>query len=664
VRRALAVALAIGGCGDNTEATIRIASDPQWQPALAELAALTPYAVTLEPGDGFHIDVVDDPALPAEAYALEAAGEDRIAVRAHDVLGAQYGTAAALEALGFRFRHPFDPYVPARPAVGAIDTAVHAPEMRVRGLQLHTLHPIEGYFALWEPSVESALEARRIVDWLIKNRGNFLQWVALEDILSPAHRDAWRVFTAELIEYAHARGVRTGLNIQLFGQSNLQLAFDLSDDRTGTVPIADEIAARLPIVTEGVPFDVYDLSFGEFFNADPQQFIDAVDEVRRQLRTAAPQAEMHAVVHVGETQRVTYNGEELLYYFLVKYADPSIVPDIHTVMFYDLFEPADGAYHHADFAEHRDYLAQRICAGQPVAYFPETAYWVAFDNSVPQFFPLYVRNRWLDLARLRSDVPCGRLDTHLLFSSGWEWGYWLNDVTALRASYELPATPDALIEHALGPELTAAAPVVGALIDVQRARLMGDKLVPYLAGRDAVIDAGRTLDIVSQPDRVTFADLAAGADRAALATAILEPLEAYAGKLAAIGERYGALDLPAGRWADELGDGLAIDYLRSRFVLATYRGAIAHLDGDDAASRSELARARDILSTADAIVLRRHADLHDARGERLIGRTPNETFYQFGYLRMADTLCYWVRELVEVERLAGLTPETPPGCIF
>ena len=71
---------------------------------------------------------------------------------------------------------------------------------------------------------------------------------------------------------------------------------------------------------------------------------------------------MHALVHVGATQRVTYMGEDMIYYFLVKYADPTIVPDIHSVMYYDLFEDAGGAYHHDDFSEHRQYLLERMCA--------------------------------------------------------------------------------------------------------------------------------------------------------------------------------------------------------------------------------------------------------------------------------------------------------------
>jgi hypothetical protein len=676
-----ALSLGLAGCGDNLRGRISIVADPAFEPAIAEAVRYVPYG-GLSVGahrDGYRIDVIADAAIPAEGYRLVAVGVDGIAVHASDVLGAQYGATAALEAFGFRFRHPFDTFVPDLPAPpcegagwacvpagapGAIDGALHRPDVRVRGLQLHTLHPIEGYFALWEPTAAAREDARRIIDWLVKNRGNFLQWVALDDILDPARHGPWAEHTRALIDYAHARGVRTGLGIQLFGQSNLQLAFDLSDDRTGTIPIADEIAARLPLVTTGLPFDVIDLAFGEFFHADPQRFIDAVNEVRRQLRALAPAAEMHAVVHVGATQVVNYMGEDLLYYFLVKHADPSIVPDIHTVMFYDLFEPAGGAYHHADFGDHLAYLAERMCAGQPAAYFPETAYWVAFDNSVPQFFPLYVRNRWLDLAELRARVPCGRLDNHLLFSSGWEWGYWLHDVTALRASYELPATYAELVRAELGPELGAAVPAVVELIELQRTYLMERALVAYLAGRDAAIDAGRAAGIVSQPDRITLDDLAAGADPQAFRAAVQAPLGEYAAALDRLADDLARTSLPESRWAAELRDGFEIDRLRARFVLEVQEATLRHLAGDPAAARRAAASAASLLERGRAVVAARHRDLHAPDRRNLVGRMLNRTFYQFGYLFMADTLCYWQRELVQMQAILGTATGVPPACLF
>ena len=645
-------------CGDNVRGRITIGTPDVWSPALAEFVALTPYSdLSLGQGGEIHIEVVDDATIPLEGYRIDRGAH--ITVAAHDVLGAQYGVAAALEDLGFRFRHPFDTARPWVPTDRGGDGAVHAPQIRVRGMQLHTLHPIEGYFAFWEPSPENTQDAHRIIDWLIKNRGNFLQWVALDDIMDPARHAAWQPFTREIIDYAHMRGVRVGINIQLFGKSNLQLAFDLSDSET--IPLETSIAQRLPLITNELPFDVYELSFGEFFNAEPQKFIDSTNEVASQLRTFAPQAEMHAAVHVGATQRVTYRGQELLYYFLVQYADPSIIPDIHTTMYYNLYDDSGGAYQHDDFSEHRQYLLDRICANERAAYFPETAYWVAFDNSVPMYLPLYVYSRQRDLAGLAADGCGNPLDNHLLFSTGWEWGYWLNDYTALRASYEL-ATPQALVDHAFGDDLAPAAPIVGELIAEQKRAYIDQRLTGYLVGRDIAIDAGDKLDppIISQPDRVTFEDLEL--NPAIDLEPVLALLRAHEQVLADLNTRLEDLDLPVSNWSRELRDGFAVNRLRVRFVLATYSAVLAHLRGES--GDAHYTSAQEILETAREIIEARHAELHDPHDRRLVDKTTNYTFYQFGYLYMADILCYWQRELDQVGNILGNTSAVPNTCLF
>jgi len=625
--------------------------------------ALTPdRRITLDGPGAFDIDLVTDASMPAEGYRLSIESE-RLQVRAPDALGAQYGTAAALEALGFRFRHPFDTFVPVTPELdrSMIDGEIHAPETRVRGLHLHTLHPIESYYAFWEPSPGSTNDAHRIIDWIVKNRGNYVQWVALDDILESSRYAAWKPFTRELIDYAHARGVRTGLNMQLFGMSNLQLAYDLVDSESG---VADQIAARLPAITKDLPFDVYDLSFGEFFGADPSLFIAAVNEVHRQLAVLAPQAEMHAIIHVGNN-RVSYMGEDLLYYFLVKYADPDIVSDVHSTMFYTLFETTSGAYNLYDFHEHRDYLYELQCAGRRPAYHPETAYWYAFDDSIPQLLPLYVGNRWRDLAGLRAMSPCPEipLDNQLLFSSGWEWGYWLNDVTALRASYELPALPGELVVSAFGHDLVRATQPVLDLADLQHRYLHLLSLMPYIAGRDVAIDLGRQLGIVSQPDRITFQDIVSSGDTSVV-KAPLFMLRQYRDELDAIEFS----DIGDDRWADELRDGYEIDRLRVQFVIATYEAVIAHVEGDEATARVRDEEARGALAAAKVVVTRRHAALHDTHHRRLVDKSsdenPNRTFYQYGYLYNADTLCFWQRELLQVEGILGRTSVAPPGCLL
>ncbi|MBA3500504.1 MAG: hypothetical protein H0T65_09035, partial [Deltaproteobacteria bacterium] len=163
MRRAALVLAFLFACGDDVPATITINAPPAWASTMAEFVALTPYrALTLGEGGAFPIELVEDASMPAEGYRVSLVGET-IEVRAADGLGAQYGSAAALEALGFRFRHPLDTFVPPTPVLdpAGLDGKLHAPETRVRGMQLHTLHPIEGYYAFWEPSAASTNDAHR-----------------------------------------------------------------------------------------------------------------------------------------------------------------------------------------------------------------------------------------------------------------------------------------------------------------------------------------------------------------------------------------------------------------------------------------------------------------------------------------------------------------------
>ena len=115
-------------------------------------------------------------------------------------------------------------------------------------------------------------------------------------------------------------------------------------------------------------------------------------------------------------------------------------------------------------------------------FYPETSYWVSVDIDVPLFLPLYGQRRQHDLRRIANkeiqsqkqreenqkskccsnletddvesclntnsdadgnscsndydDLPPFRIQGQMIFDSGWEWGYWLNDLIAARASWD------------------------------------------------------------------------------------------------------------------------------------------------------------------------------------------------------------------------------------
>lgn len=620
-----------------------------------------------------------------ECYRLErlappAAGGHAWAVHAGDALGAQYGLTHLLEALGYRYFHPTHTTSPWTVNLDAADAAdfgpQFAPEQRVRGLHVHTLHPIEA-LDFWTPGEVSLARAKSVIDWMVKNRGNYLQVIAVDDIQREAETAAaWRTHERAIVDYAHRRGVRIGVGIQLFGRSNLQRAFDLLD-RDVPDPRA-EMRSRLHVLMDDVPWDVINLSFGEFsMGSTPETFVARVNDARAAVAELSPTAEMSATIHVGDSPalRVQYQGQSLLYYFLVRFADATIVPSVHTVMYYPLAGPAGGAYHHTDFHEHRDYLLERLRAGQRAIYHPESAYWIAFDDSVPTYLPVYMRSRFDDLANLRAAARAGGfadLAEHTLFSSGWEWGYWQTDAAVLRMGYRLPARWGDLVESFFSPwgdGGLAVARQITRLGDLQYDALITRGLGPYLAGREAVLDAGEaTMGIVAQPPRPSFAAVAAldAAGREAFVRDVLTPLQQHATDTEAVLAAINAsgADL-SDVWIAEVRDGVAIDALRARFAAVAWEAALRFGEGGRAGMAPALVtRLDELLAGGREVVARRHAALHWPEAQRLLTRGRNPTFYQHGFLFYANSLCFWERERVQLQVLVNGSTASPPGCVL
>jgi hypothetical protein len=665
---------ALGACGPATEPGVTVLTSSQTDAVAAR-------ALEFLPADQVRHEQVMDPVSEAsrrggfvialvqrddctQCYRLD--GDDHhVTVHGGATLGLEYGLAHALELYGYGFFHPWAPHVPTTPA-SADTTALgkeYAPEVDLRrGLHLHTLHPIEGYYDFWETSDADLEGARRIIDFLVKNRGNYIEWAGLDNITNDtAAADAWRAHTKQIVDYAHSRGVKVGIQVQLFGNSNLQQAFDLIEDGNATTDPGDEMHRRWHVLLDGIGFDTVLMSFGEFFSLDPALFIQRVDQSYQALQDVAPGTEMAALIHVGgeKNLQVTYMGETLTYYFLIKFCSSPLTPWVHSVMYYDLYEDAGGAYELNDFSEHRDYLEGRLRAGQSVGYQPESAYWVAFDNSVPLYLPLYMRSRHLDLSSSRA---AGQLRDHVEFSSGFEWGYWQHDAATLRMTYGLPDDWSAPVRgffHVYGDTGDQLADLIAKLGEAQHDALIGKRLAAYLAGRDQIIDAGKALGIISQPDRVQFADLDAmtDADKMTFTTNVLDPLDAFNTTVTQLDGERAALKLPSDPFLTEMDDGFAITAQRGRFVSDLYRAVLTH-------DSTKLDAADTELDAAKTVVSHRRKLLHDPDPLTLIHNTTNSTFYQYGYLLEGDQLCYWQRERTQARNIVLQLNDPVPGCIF
>jgi hypothetical protein len=111
-------------------------------------------------------------------------------------------------------------------------------------------------------------------------------------------------------------------------------------------------------------------------------------------------------------------------------------------------------------------------------------------------------------------------------------------------------------------------------------------------------------------------------------------------------------------------DGIEIDALRAEYMAAVLDAVLAYADGDAAAAAEHITTAETTFTAAQAVVARRHADLHDPDPARLTGLLENPTLYDYGYLRHADTLCFWQRDDAQVRNLVLGESNVDPGCAF
>lgn len=659
IARTVTMALILlGGCGGSadTRYTVQIVAG---DPSLDSLQSNIEEYLSLPAAEGCRVEIRMTLAdVCPECYRLIPATTDdaelAIRVEGGGALGLQYGVYHVLELMGWRSFTPFQRFQPERIDPGAVrlriqeaSHAVVSPEMELRGLHLHTLHPVEGLFDFW--LAEDSERARRVVDWVVQNRGNYLQWVALDDILESGRYTAWQRSTADLLEYAHRRGVQVGLNTLVFAKSSLQHAY-LTDTLESLRFLQD------------LPFDLLNLSFGEFVGEDPQAFVERLDQVAGWVGEIRPACRLSGTVHVGnfDNLRVQYQGQDMLYYFLVQFV-PAITPWIHSVMYFNLYEDAGGAYLHDEFNEHRDFLLGRLRDRQAAGYFPESAYWIAFDNSVPTYLPLYIRSRWLDLSRTRERAAAlggAALTQHVLFSSGWEWGYWQTDALTLRMNHTLPDDWRDAVRELFAPLPAGArlAERVVALAELQHRYLIEQRLAAYFAGVDFWVEAGHYSGIISQPYRVLVKEAGGltGAEKEDFVARVIVPMERFADELDTL---TGAPGEPGRtRWEREVEDGIAIDALRARYASSVYRAAVER-------DEDTLRRAQALMERARAVVRRRHADLAYPEPARLLSSGANPTIYPFGYLRQADTLCLWEREMIEARNVIYVSNEALPWCI-
>ncbi|MEN2993563.1 MAG: hypothetical protein ABDH91_08445 [Bacteroidia bacterium] len=369
------------------------------------------------------------------------------------------GWAAALYTLlerkhGFLFLHPqFLVRVPPPPLP---DTLRVMPRFRWRGFHLHTQHPIELTEALHDPNFPQAeLWVRQYIDWLARNRQNYFEFCLLRTV----NLVRWAPYFQKLVAYAHQRGISVGLDVSL--RMRQQYAFQLLP-RYSLRSRRSLLRQRLRVLAQtGIDRLNVELTAAEFVGQNWGRWLDSLVAYCQAMRVTL-MTRQHVVP--PEAYAVgTFRPSDL---------PPAVGLCVHSVMCYSLRDTLAPVYRCRNFAHLLASLREARLQRQ-TWYYPETAYWVTFDNSVPVWLLSYLRARWEDI-----ELTDTLAEGHLTFSSGWDIGYWLFDWSVAQWSWAYWANGQRLSTH---PAEGLARIFGGSLTDwAERIRFQDSVLV----GRD------------------------------------------------------------------------------------------------------------------------------------------------------------------------------------
>jgi len=370
-------------------------------------------------------------------FGRRSGGKVILQVAGETTVGTQYGVYGLLRQLGVRYFHPKDTYTPVNTKVTITlgEKKIEKPSFAVRGFHHHTQHPIPMSVYLLEPEEKHLKEVKIYVQWLARNRQNLLQWHFLKTV----DQAKWLPYIKKVRDLAKPYGVKLGLTISFADQqqNNYRLVTDLNTTKEEQVKaIHKGLDSLIP-----AGFGQFVIQFGT------SEFTKVKDEVALNwLNTAAKYLKsknipVYAWIHTAGELKA--DDEKSYFYHLPEKADSAMGAYVHTTMFYDMKHPAP-VYSNENF-HHQNAFLKRIVGKRKVIYFPETAWWLGFDNNLPLALPITGYSRAYDILDILSKHPKD-IEGHVTFTSGMEWGYWKYDHYLTQVTWDRKTTWDAYIK--------------------------------------------------------------------------------------------------------------------------------------------------------------------------------------------------------------------------
>jgi hypothetical protein len=325
------------------------------------------------------------------------------------------------------------------------------PKYQFRTHHIHTEHPLEMCEMLngfgehmsqddqgsFNKNIETDFES--FLEWMLANTQNHVEWVLLS---SPK----WSKFADSalrqsrlktIVDRAHMYGINVGLDAAMSMQQQNAWTLIRNPSETNLTRIMQEVQTHVDYIMQcGFDYITTEMGTTEFTTGDIDLQLRIMNATIEYLWSKYG-ARFFTKSHISQGQIVKEYKDPITgkpgcnFNFLPYYLDERLGVCPHTVQMFSFMDPSH-TYGNQNFTQMFRFL-QVVGKSHYTVWYPETAYWVTHDINVPLFLPAYFDRRLQDLELIDDNQVS--MNGQMLFSSGWQFGYWLNDVISSRAAW-------------------------------------------------------------------------------------------------------------------------------------------------------------------------------------------------------------------------------------
>ena len=630
----------------------------------------------------------DDAAITEQGYRITAfetrSGRQGLKIEAEDDIAAMYALYEIAAKQGARYHHPEETYLPARqegaalPWVEDFDGREEAPRFLLRGFHEHTQHPtpMSDFYLRADRAEDFRPYVSRYMKWLARNRQNVASWQMLKTV----DLDTWEPYVSDIVEEAHDYGIKIGMVLSFSDeqQNNFKIVLPDRANEEGMILSEEEQIRQVLSRFDAMGFDFYTFQIGssEFTKPGDKVTVDRLNSAAKVRREdLAERPELFTWIHMVCSLEDDDGG---YFYHLAGEADESVGTWVHTVMFHDLEHPSP-VYDCETFNHQRDFLKQEIDERAQV-YFPESAWWLGFDNNMPLALPI---TGWTRSWDIKQELAGLDVRGHVTFTTGREWAYWQYDHFVAQAGWDEEVEwADYLswIKQMYGDSGEDVATTLDAWALLQKKHFFDEnpEIYFYLAGELTQDEIGAKAGILARRPKIAYQEVVAYDDEtfATWKARDLDMLERMKGEYQALLDGFSKPEVPTSRDASletkltyEVWAGLYLYVRRIEHAIELYQGVSDvrewtrfYQGGGDYEDprRAQLRESAEAhLAAAEAISVEAHEIIQSVSSttyryspEILTEPKPESpTSYKFGYLEETERAYFWTRRDVQLSQL-------------